>query len=223
MTMMTMTMMHRLALRNTRRCWLESNLNPNLNLIHPRRVAPFERFSTSSISNDTKDANDANDVKDTNDITLYQYAICPFCNIVKAVLHYHETPYQAVEVNPLTKSELSKFSKDYRKVPILTIGDNQQYNGSQAIVQELLVHQEATTTSKEAQHWMDYAKDDLAPLLYPNLCSSLSNSYKAFHYVHSVPSFSTLQKYSIQTIGSVAMYMAASKIKSKAVRINRRV
>jgi microsomal prostaglandin-E synthase 2 len=187
-------------------------------------VAPSESFSTSAISNDTVDNNNNNNNNNNKNITLYQYAICPFCNIVKAVLHYHETPYQAVEVNPLTKSELSKFSKDYRKVPILTIGDNQQYsqyNGSQAIVQELLVHQEATTastttiTSKEEQHWMDYAKDDLAPLLYPNMCSSLSNSYKAFDYVHSVPSFSTLQKYSIQTIGSVAMYMAASKIKSK--------
>jgi microsomal prostaglandin-E synthase 2 len=39
-------------------------------------------------------------------ITLYQYQICPFCNTAKAVLAYANVPYEAVEVNPLTKDEL---------------------------------------------------------------------------------------------------------------------
>jgi Glutaredoxin len=39
-------------------------------------------------------------------IELYQYAICPFCNKVKAFLDYAGIAYQAIEVNPLTKFEI---------------------------------------------------------------------------------------------------------------------
>jgi hypothetical protein len=39
-------------------------------------------------------------------ITLYQYTICPFCNIVKAAASYVSVDYKIVEVNPLTKAEL---------------------------------------------------------------------------------------------------------------------
>ena len=52
-------------------------------------------------------------------MTLYQYDVCPFCNKVKAALDFHGIPYDVVEVNPLTKSEL-KFS-EYKKVPVLVV------------------------------------------------------------------------------------------------------
>ena len=55
-----------------------------------------------------------------NDIAIYQYKICPYCNRPKTFLDYLNVPYKAIEVNPLTKSQLS-FSKDYKKVPIMTI------------------------------------------------------------------------------------------------------
>lgn len=147
------------------------------------------------------------------EVTLYQYAICPFCNIVKSVLHYSKTPYQAVEVNPLTKAEI-KWSEDYKKVPIATLGDK-PFFGSDNIVEGLLAKDGNNNTQLVASKWTKYASDDLAPLLYPNLCSTISKSYKAFDYVHQVNSFSTVQRYSIQSIGSLAMYFAASKIKSK--------
>lgn len=164
-------------------------------------------------------------------VTLYQYQICPFCNTAKAVLEYANVPYEAVEVNPLTKAEL-KWSKEYQKVPVAML-DDQQLNGSDHIVEGLLTHphilQSLETTqwkdgtmkaddfsnSESAVQWTAFAKDDLAPLLYPNMCNTLSNSYQAFGYVDSVDSFTTTQKMAIRTIGSFAMYMAASKIKKK--------
>jgi len=39
-------------------------------------------------------------------IKLYQYAICPFCSKVKALLNYAGTDHELVEVNPLTKAEI---------------------------------------------------------------------------------------------------------------------
>ena len=150
--------------------------------------------------------------------TLYQYAICPYCNISKALLRYTGTPYKAVEVNPLTKAELKSLpDQGYKKVPILFKSDPAtQINGSDKIAQLiLLAHPTIDSSSESALLWTAFARDDLAPLLYPNLCSSLSSSYHAFGYVHSTPSFSIAQRYSIQFLGSIAMYLAASKIKQK--------
>lgn len=118
---------------------------------------------------------------DPSVLTLYQYAICPYCNIAKAMLHYGRLPYQAVEVNPLTKAELKDFSKDYRKVPIMTVGTStdatEQLNGSEVIVDHVLKQFATTTTtstirdfdstSESATKWTEFARDDLAPLLYP--------------------------------------------------------
>ena len=136
---------------------------------------------------------------------------------------------ELVEVNPLTKAEL-KFSKDYRKVPIAII-DNQQINGSDDIMDALLQNHTIQASlaakwkskdmtlsdfiDKNDQSWTKFANDDLATLLYPNLCRTWSDSYKAFHYVHSVDTFSGVQKVLVQWVGSFAMYMAASKIKKK--------
>ena len=56
-------------------------------------------------------------------ITLYQYASCPFCNKVRAFLDYYGVDYTIVEVDPLFKEEI-KFS-EYRKVPIVVFQGTQ--------------------------------------------------------------------------------------------------
>jgi len=161
---------------------------------------------------------------------LYQYKICPFSNIAKVFLNYQMIPFESIEVNPLTKAELG-FSDKYRKVPIVTVLDTdphtpatnagQQLNGTE----EILLHRHFTATnndddsfasSESSLQWQDFARTKLAPLLYPNICRTLGDSFRAFHYVHATPNgFSGLQKYSIQYVGSVAMYFAASKIQKK--------
>lgn len=69
--------------------------------------------------------------------------------------------------------------------------------------------------SNYTNKWVMFANDELASLLYPNMCRTWSDSYAAFRYVHEVKEFSPLQRVGIQTLGSVAMYLAASKVKSK--------
>ena len=56
-------------------------------------------------------------------ITIYQYKICPYCSRPKTFLEYMKVPYEAVEVNPMTKAELKKVSKDHKKVPVMTYKD----------------------------------------------------------------------------------------------------
>jgi len=158
-------------------------------------------------------------------------------------MSYTGVDYQSVEVNPLTKAELKPWSGDYKKVPIAII-DEKQINGSDEIIQSILSHPKVSSSltnkwtvsssstekqstendsmtmdkfmsSKEAIQWSTFATDDLAPILYPNICRSISESYQAFGYVQHVESFSSIQKFLVRNIGSFAMSMAASKIKSK--------
>jgi len=61
-----------------------------------------------------------NDQDKTNlNLRLYQYQSCPYCCKVRAALDYYGFSYEVIEVNPVTKSQI-KFSKDYKKVPIVT-------------------------------------------------------------------------------------------------------
>lgn len=138
----------------------------------------------------------------------------------------------------MTKAELKPWSGDYKKVPIALI-DEGQVNGSEEIIESILgspqvqnmlearwagectnknegrMTMQQFQRSKYVQTWIRFARDDLAAILYPNICGSLSDSYDAFGYVKNVDSFSTLQKTYIQWLGALAMYFAASKIKSK--------
>lgn len=185
--------------------------------IHHRLQTTVRSFSSTVTKDDSTSNSRAAKAAVVN---LYQYKICPFSNIAKAVLTYQQVPFKAVEVNPLTKAEL-KFSKDYRKVPIVQQQDGSQWNGTEEILEHFAAAADSSSNSStfanspSSLKWTDFARNKLAPLLYPNLCSTLSNSFRAFEYVHQEPSFSTLQRYSIQYVGSLAMYFAASKIKKK--------
>ena len=119
-------------------------------------------------------------------------------------------------------------SGDYKKVPIALI-DDKQVNGSDEIVSALLedprvvasleskwsqdMTMDEFKSSPSAEKWTAFAKDDLGALLYPNICRTLGDSFAAFGYVNNVPTFSTFDKLSIRGLGSLAMYLAASKIK----------
>ena len=66
---------------------------------------------------------------------IYQYQICPFCHRVKAYLDFLKIDYKIIEVNPLTKSEIS-FSPDLKKVPI-AIMDGQTIHDSSNIIEHI--------------------------------------------------------------------------------------
>lgn len=170
------------------------------------------------------------------DIKLYQHHICPFCNVTKSLLSYSKLDYASVEVNPLTKAELKPWSGEYKKVPIAMI-DGRQVNGSENILGSILNLSNVKNTlekrwAEEGQNdamtmhefqksynallWTRFAIDDLAALLYPNICGSLSESYDAFQYVKNIDSFTALQRISIQYLGALAMHFAARKVKCKS-------
>ena len=121
-------------------------------------------------------------------------------------------------------------SKDYKKVPIVKLNEAPLL-GSDVIVEHLLqqpfveeklerkwegssVNMEEFAKSDLSLKWTTFATEELASLLYPNICRTLRDSYQAFAYVETTESFGTLEKLSIRGLGSLAMYMAASRVKS---------
>lgn len=94
---------------------MPSQLRPLL-----RTGVPLAMYSHYAIRNLSATESSAAVAPVPTDITIYQYKICPYCNRPKTFLDYMKIPYKAVEVNPMTKSQLS-FSKEYKKVPIMTM------------------------------------------------------------------------------------------------------
>jgi hypothetical protein len=118
----------------------------------------------------------------------------------------------------------------------MTIGSN-PYFGSDKIIQGLLQQPavlrrlqdhgigeddgrmtlESFSKSSSSSKWIAFSDNELAPLLYPNMCRTIGEAYAAFGYVNQVPEFTLLQRLAIRGIGSLAMYMAASRVKSTCV------
>lgn len=149
---------------------------------------------------------------------LYQYAICPFCHRVKAYLDFLKIDYKAVEVNPLTKSEI-KFS-EYKKVPIAVVeGQTIKESG------DIIEHITKTLTNKDnlpsgfftedTQKWNDWSEKKLAVMLYPNITRSFGESWQCFGYSDKVQTWSAWERFSVRTLGSVAMFFVNGKIKKK--------
>jgi microsomal prostaglandin-E synthase 2 len=163
---------------------------------------------------------------DDVDIVLYQYAICPFCNKVKAVLDFYGLRYRTVEVNPLNKAELkdeSAIQTDYRKVPLATI-DGEIVTDSPVILRRVLSLLEdrgiATKTQGEGsggsdEEWMQWVDKSLAVLLFPNITRNFPESWQAFSYIADVERFSVVQRGLNRVLGPVAMWAAQGKIKKK--------
>lgn len=153
---------------------------------------------------------------------LYQYAICPFCNKVKAYLDFLKLDYVAVEVNPLTKSEIA-FSKQYKKVPIAVMGDV-EIQDSSAIIQHIsdnLLQHSPTAVAKaqfipsDTAAWDEWSEKKLAVMLYPNITRSMTESWECFGYAYHVSTWNPVEQYLVRSIGAVAMSFANGKIKKK--------
>ena len=104
----------------------------------------------SSTASSTPSTNSS--IPSSIDVQLYQYAICPFCNRVKALLDYAGVPYQTTEVNPLTKAEIKPWKDQHKQVPIATIDGAPVFESDYII--ERLLEQPAIQKALE-DRWQD--------------------------------------------------------------------
>ncbi|KAG6558185.1 hypothetical protein Mapa_000366 [Marchantia paleacea] len=150
------------------------------------------------------------------EVVLYQYEACPFCNKVKAFLDYRDVPYHVVEVNPVGKKEL-KWS-EYKKLPVLVV-DGEQLNDSTAIITSLNTRLGAPPLSeeqlKEEDQWRRWVDDHLVHLLSPNIYRSTSEALEAFDYIAENGNFSTTERFTAKYVGAAAMYFISKRLKKK--------
>jgi len=148
---------------------------------------------------------------------LYQYAVCPFCCKVEAILNYKKIPYKAVEVHPLNKKEIA-FSKDYKKVPIYIDEDGNQINDSTPIMRhidrrhpEKKVFETDPVAKQKEEEWLQWSDDVLVKALPPLIYQNFGDAVKAFDYITRVGKFNWFQKMMIKYSGAFAMTMVARK------------
>jgi microsomal prostaglandin-E synthase 2 len=110
--------------------------------------------------------------------TLYQFALCPFCNKVRTGLQLKGVPFEEVEVSPRSKVELPALPDEApRKVPVLQVGDTVLWDSTQILTQldeafpdtiRLTPPDEATRARSEAmEEWVDGEFiESLPPVLY---------------------------------------------------------
>lgn len=142
---------------------------------------------------------------------LYQYATCPFCNKVRAVLDYLRVPYIIVEVNPLTKSEL-KWSA-YGKVPLAVVNGRVVTDSSviiDAVVgaslgRDALAPSDAREAARRA--WVDGV---LVKHLTVNLYRSWGEACATFDYL-TARNFPPASKLAVKYVGAAAMVLVARK------------
>ncbi|KAI5655954.1 hypothetical protein M9H77_24747 [Catharanthus roseus] len=153
------------------------------------------------------------------DVVLYQYEACPFCNKIKAFLDYYDLPYKVVEVNPISKKEI-KWS-EYKKVPILMV-DGEQMVDSSDIIDRLYqrIQSEAkidirSDNAEEEKKWRGWVDNHLVHVLSPNIYRSTSEALESFDYITSHGNFSFTERIVAKYAGAAAMYFVSKKLKKK--------
>ena len=155
-------------------------------------------------------------------VTLYQYDVCPFCNKVKAMLDFHGVPYDVVEVNPLTKSEMA-FSKEYKKVPVLVV-DGTQINNSGEIMRWLedrvpsatkLKTKKNGAAAEKEKRWMSWVDDRFVHVVTPNIYRTWTEAFSSFDYITERGNFNFFERQAVRLSGAVSMYLIAHNVLKK--------
>lgn len=171
------------------------------------------------------------DSEKVEDVTLYQYAVCPFCNKVRAALDYYNVPYKIVEVNPLTKTEI-KWST-YKKVPIVSLSGDSYTNSSDIMIQIKKQYDGDVSSKKgyffgsmgkaareaaekEEAKWLKWVDDKLVHYLPPNIYRNRKEAMQAFEYITKEGNFGFWESEAARYFGAGAMYFLTHyKLKKK--------
>jgi len=158
-----------------------------------------------------------------DDLTLYQFALCPFCHKVRAGLELKGLAYRAVEVNPMTKKELPVLPADApRKVPVLQHGGELIFD-STAILAYLdakfpvavpftPVDAAANAKSTEIEDWVD---SELIAALPTVIYGTWREAIKAAQVTARTSNFGFFHNVGVRAGGSLIMHQIAKRILKK--------
>lgn len=161
-----------------------------------------------------------------SEVTLYQYEICPYCCKVKAYLDWAKVPYNVVEINPISKSEMKPLKQlpggeKVKKVPAVVLS---RIDGSQELLSEssdIIDHlvsaagQELAGEAAEQAKWRAWVNDYWVRVVTVNIYRSVTESLQTFEYMTALGRFSALESLYVRYGGGLLMYAVAKKMRGK--------
>lgn len=162
------------------------------------------------------------------ELTLYQFALCPYCHKVRAALDLKGLRYQAVEVNPMSKKELPPLPEGApKKVPVLTHGDNVVFD-STTILEYLEntfptpnpftpADDDARALSVEIEEWVDSSFTASLPTV---IYGTWREAIKAAQITARTSNFGFFHNVSVRAGGSLIMHQIAKRILKKHGKTN---
>ena len=152
--------------------------------------------------------------------TLYQFALCPFCNKVRAGLQLKGVPFEEVEVSPRSKVELPSLPEGApRKVPVLEVGSTVLWDSTRILSQldEVFPGTLRFTPADEAmrlradtiEQWVD---DQFIESLPPVLYGTWREATKASKVIAKHSRFGTGEGLAVKFGGPLIMHAVAKRI-----------
>lgn len=152
--------------------------------------------------------------------TLYQFALCPFCNKVRAGLQLKGVPFDEVEVSPRSKVELPSLPEGApRKVPVLEVGSTVLWDSTRILSQldEVFPGTLRFTPADEAmrlradtiEQWVD---DQFIESLPPVLYGTWREATKASKVIAKHSRFGTGEGLAVKFGGPLIMHAVAKRI-----------
>jgi len=152
--------------------------------------------------------------------TLYQFALCPFCNKVRAGLQLKGVPFDEVEVSPRSKVELPSLPEGApRKVPVLEVGSTVLWDSTRILSQldEAFPDTLRFTPADEAmrlradtiEQWVD---DEFIESLPPVLYGTWREATKASKVIAKHSRFGTGEGLAVKFGGPLIMHAVAKRI-----------
>lgn len=154
-------------------------------------------------------------------LLLYQFELCPFCQKVRAGLNLRGIDYDRVEVNPMTKKEISHVPLDEngkKKVPVVELGEF-TYRESSVILRWLddleggpirlnRDDPEAQARIDEIEEWID---EHFMRVLPTVLYGSWGRAIKAARLTAQSSNFSKFDNLKVSIFGSIIMRIIAQR------------
>lgn len=162
---------------------------------------------------------DLDDFKQNQDIVLYQYETCPFCNKVRAYLDYTKVKYRVVEVNPMTKAEkkVNPQLAAIKEVPVLTINGHILTDSTptiknlNAIMNLYRAPSDRHDVTEDEISSMKFVDSRVLILTAPNIYRTLGESLRSFDYIAQNSQLSAgtnaVKLAATKYVGAVAMYL----------------
>lgn len=158
-----------------------------------------------------------------DDLTLFQFALCPFCHKVRAGLDLKGLAYRTVEVNPMTKKELPPLPPDApKKVPVLQHAGKTIFD-STTILEYLdtafpdrlpfrPADAAAQAKSTEIEAWVD---SELITALPTVIYGTWREALTAAQVTARSSNFGFFQNVGVRAGGSLVMHQIAKRILKK--------